>query len=168
MAEGTRPGGATAAGVLEIVFGALGAIGGLMGALAGALATAVTGSGIVGAAMADVKAADATAAAALNEASGMLSTIGPILTISSLLMLALGVVGLIAGIMLMASKKAGINFSQIYIWGSIAVSVITFVLTIVAGQGPNIVGLLLGAVVPVIIFILLANQAVKDFYAKAA
>ncbi len=153
MAEaGKRPGAATAAGVLEIVFGAIGAIVALVGGLIGSLATAgaayMTDSSVVG--------------------GGTVAAVGTIILIASILTLILSIIGLIAGIMIMSSKKAGIGLSQVYIWGSLVVTVAMFIIKIVGGLGPDIVSLIIGAVIPVVILILIMNKAVKEYFAAQA
>jgi len=138
MAEGQRPGAATGAAVLAIIFGALGALFGLL---------AVVGSGVIIAAM---------------------GTIGVLLMILSIITLGVAVLGLIGGIMMLGNKKGGYTLTLVYAIVALIANVVSFVLTIVAGSPPNIVGLIFGAVVPVIVLILLMMKPVKDFYAKAA
>jgi hypothetical protein len=138
MADEKRPGAATAAAVLAIIFGALGALFGLLAVL-GSLV--LLGAGIL----------------------------GILLLVISILALGAGAIGLIGGILMLGNKKVGATLVLAYAIIAVVVNVVSFILTMAMPGGvANILGLLLGAVVPAIIFILVIMKPVKDFYAKAA
>jgi hypothetical protein len=161
MAEGKRPGAATGAGVLEIIFGAWGAIAALITGLLGSLFSAA--GSIVTSAAAELKMSSAD----VSNVNSFVSAAGPILIVFSIVMLALGIIGLIAGILVLTNKKSALKLSQVYIWGSIIFTVATFIIKIIASMGVDVLGLIVGAVVPVVIFILIIMKPVKEFYAKA-
>ena len=138
MADAKRPGAATAAAVLAIIFGGLGVIFGLLAVLASLLLLA---TGIY----------------------------GILLLVLSILALGAGVLGLVGGIIMLTNKKSGATLVLAYAIVAVAVNVISFIITIAMPGGVvNIAGLIFGAVVPAIIFILVIMKPVKEFYAKAA
>lgn len=82
--------------------------------------------------------------------------------------LAVGVLGLVGGILMLMNKKAGLTLVMVYAIVGLIASVFSFILTLAIGGAPDILGLLLGAVVPVVVLVLVFMKPVKDFYAKAA
>jgi hypothetical protein len=166
MAEaGKKPGAATAAAIIEIIFAAW------------AIIASVIGFGT----------------AALYEATG--SVIGQILTIVfSIIGLAVGVLGLIGAILVLANKKIGVTFTKL--WGlERLINYAAFVITAIIGTsglassasamtsmsdtavsqgtigaGIGIVTAILGifpmAIPGLIVFILIGLKPVKEYFAS--
>lgn len=160
MADEKRPGAATGAGVIEIVFSGIGLIVMLV-AVFGLLAAAAL-VGEYGSLLNEAMASSGVNVAAITTVSIIVSLIG----------LGLCVIGLIGGILLLASKKAGMGLSMVWALASILIFVLTYIV-LPAIQGTfSALGLIWGlvwqATPAVIVLVLLQNKPVKDFYAKAA
>lgn len=144
-----RPGGATAIGVLNIVFGGISLITGLI-SLAGAFAYfSLGGAAIV---------------------LGLVNILGFLFTI----------IEIVAGIMLLVNKRSGITLSYAYAIANIAITVLSYVLTLTVssalgglsgGAGAAVAGigilfLLLAIAYSVVILIVLRSESIKTFYAN--
>jgi hypothetical protein len=184
MAEGARPGAATGAAIIEIIFGGIGTIVSLIGLFASFGLLTIGGI------------------------AGIISLI------QGLLGLVVCVIGLVAGIMLISNKRNGMSMSPIWIWGTIVLFVLGIISGVVLmsavtsttsgvlgaaaadlkaagadlkdmtaaadlsaassaiGIGAAILGAVWGLIWQVapaiIVLILLGMKPVKEFYAKAA
>ena len=144
-----RPGGATAIGVLNIVFGSISLIAGLM---------------------------------SLGQAFSNFSSGGAAIvqSLANILGFIFSIIEIVAGIMLLLNIKSGITLSYVYAIANIAITVLSYVLILIASislgalsggagaavlAGAGLLILLLTIAYSVIILIVLRSEAIKNFYA---